>query len=236
MQLQKYQILNGSMLKLIAVISMAIDHTALVLGPELAVMGMPFATVLGKELTLYYILRRVGRLAFPIFCFLVTEGYLHTRSPRKYGLRLLLGAVVSEIPFNLMISGNILCPGYQSVYVTLLLGMLLIHFYETLLGELTKFVGMLLVVACGMLLRGDYGVPGMCLILLMYLLRNHPAAQAVLSYPLLSGGLAAWAAFVPIRLYNGQRGFIRSALLTYGFYLFYPVHMILLAMLRLALR
>lgn len=236
MKLQKFQVLDGSMLKLIAVISMAIDHTAFVLGSKMALMEIPLLVVFGKELTLYYIMRKIGRLAFPIFCFLITEGYLHTRSKKRYALRLLLFAVISEIPFNLMVSGNIFYLGKQSVYVTLLLGMLLIHLFETCSSEVIKFAGMLLIVVSAVILRADFGVTGVCLILLMHLLRNQPAAQAILSYPLLSGGIAAFAAFLPIRMYNGQRGFIKSSLLAYGFYLFYPVHMLLLAILRLALQ
>lgn len=235
MKLDKFKIFDGSVLKLIAVLSMLIDHSALILSPALAVIQMPLFTVFGKNLTLYYIMRKIGRLAFPIFAFLATEGYVHTKSPKKYALRLLLFAVISEIPFNLMVGGRVFYSGKQSVYVTLFLGILLIHIFETLREEFKKFAAMFLVLVCAFFLRADYGVAGACLILLLYILRNHTAAQTVLAYPLLSGGVAAFAAFLPIRLYNGRRGFIRTPVLAYSFYLFYPVHMLLLIALRQAL-
>ena len=89
-----------------------------------------------------------------------------------------------------------------------------------------------IVVIISMYLKSDYGMNGALVILLIYILRERPAAQAILSYPLWPGGYAALAAFLPINLYNGQRGFIKSRSAKYAFYLFYPVHMLVLALLR----
>jgi hypothetical protein len=75
--------LDGRTLKIIALVSMLIDHTGVALFPQLAWM------------------RYVGRLAFPIYCYLLTEGALHTRDIRKYIFRLLVFAAVSELPFDL---------------------------------------------------------------------------------------------------------------------------------------
>ncbi len=71
-----------------------------------------------------------GRLAFPIFAFMAVEGYFYTRSLKKYLLRLLLLAVISEIPFDLMYSGAWLYPVHQNVIWTLLIGLLGIHAME----------------------------------------------------------------------------------------------------------
>ena len=74
--LAKYQILSGSHLKLIAVVTMLIDHTALILLPCLPILQTP----LFADFTLFAILRKIGRLAFPLFCFLLAEGFHHTKN------------------------------------------------------------------------------------------------------------------------------------------------------------
>ncbi len=79
----------------------------------------------------------VGRLAFPIFAFLITEGYAHTRDWKVYAKRLFWFGVISEIPFNLMIFSSPIFPFHQNVMFTLLLGLLSIHFWETALTEPT---------------------------------------------------------------------------------------------------
>ena len=72
----------------------------------------------------------IGRLAFPIFAFMIVEGYFHTRSVKKYMLRMLVFAVVSEIPFNLMAGGRIFYPIHQNVLWTFLIALVLIHWNE----------------------------------------------------------------------------------------------------------
>lgn len=72
-----------------------------------------------------------GRLAYPIFAFMAVEGYFHTRSFRKYALRMLVFAVLSEVPFNLMCGGTWFYPVHQNVIWTLLMGLLGVHLLET---------------------------------------------------------------------------------------------------------
>ena len=72
----------------------------------------------------------VGRLAFPIFAFMTVEGYFHTHDLRKYLRRILVFAVLSEIPFDLMYGGTWFYPVHQNVIWTLLLGLLGIHRME----------------------------------------------------------------------------------------------------------
>lgn len=229
--LDKYRILSGSALKLIAVITMLIDHIGYVFY-ALPAFRQPLFTALGETVTVYFILRKIGRLAFPIYCFLIGEGLVHTRSPIKYLLRLLGFAILSEIPFNLMIGGNMLLPDRQNVFFTLFLGALSIYLYRDIKRDLVKALTMLAVLGVSVVLKADYGAAGTVVILLLYVLRERPIVQAIAGYSLFSGGIYAFAAFIPINLYNGRRGFIRSPILKYAFYLFYPLHMLLLVWLR----
>ena len=229
LSLQRLRIFSGSTLKLIAVIAMLLDHSALMLSPSLPFLTMP---LLGDKITLSFLMHKIGRLAFPLYCFLISEGFFHTRNQKRYGLRLLIFALMSELPFNLLRSGRLFYIGSQNVYFTLFLGVVALFAFENINGNLKKAVVMLAAMLAARFLKVDYGMAGVALILVMYILRSHPAAQAVVAYPLLSGGTAAFCAFLPINLYNGQRGFVRSKALQYFFYLFYPVHLLLLWLLR----
>lgn len=227
----KCRMLSGSLLKTIAIISMAIDHAAYILYPVVGVLREPF-TVAGKALTLYWIMRKIGRLAFPIFCFLIAEGYLHTRNKKQYSLRLLLFAAVSEIPFNLMCGGDYLYQDGQNVFFTLFLGLLLIHIFATVTTDWKKYLAMAAVGVIAVLLKADYGLYGALLVFMFYILREHPVAQPFFAYPLLSGEICAVAACIPINMYNGERGFIKTPLLKIAFYAFYPLHILLLVGIR----
>lgn len=224
--------LSGSWLKLIAVVAMLLDHAALILGPEIGLLHTPLIVFGGTQFTAFFLFRKVGRLAFPLFCFLLAEGYRHSRNRVKYGIGLLLFALLSEIPFNLMLGGTVLYPAKQNVFVTLSFGLLLLWIYDRDWKEIWKALGFLAVALVTVLVKADYGLQGALLVLLLHALRQKPALRMILSYPLLSGGVAAFAAFLPISLYNGQRGFIRSKGLKYGFYLFYPVHILILWMIK----
>ena len=104
--------LSGSTLKLIAIITMLIDHIGAAVIARLLIAGQ------GSEMLykIYYAMRAVGRVAFPIFCFLLVEGFFYTGSRKKYALRLFGFALLSEIPFDLAFSGKILEFGYQNVF------------------------------------------------------------------------------------------------------------------------
>ena len=101
-----YGRLSGSTLKVIAILAMTVDHIGAFLFPDILW------------------LRYIGRLTFPIMGFFVYEGWRHTRNIRRYGLRLLLFAAVSEIPFNLIHAGGLIAPHHQNNGFTLLLGLL----------------------------------------------------------------------------------------------------------------
>lgn len=234
--LDRFRVLSGSVLKLIAVITMFIDHTAYVFIYEHPFFTTPLFTMMGQTVSFYYLLRRIGRLAFPIYCFLIGEGLTRTRSRKNYLLRLLIFALISEIPFNLMIGDTILWRANQNVFFTLFLGGLSIYIYESDLNWLKKTLLMLAVLVVTVHLKADYGAAGVAAILLIYVLKGHPIVQAIAAYPLFSGGFSAVAAFLPINMYNGKRGFIQSPILKYAFYLFYPLHMLFLVGMKHLLR
>lgn len=230
-----FKILSGSILKLIAVITMLIDHTALILSPQIPLMTAPLLSVGSNTITLYYIMRKIGRLAFPIFCFLIGEGFAHTRNQKRYAFRLFLFAFISEIPYNFMKGDNLFYIKSQNIFFTLFLGVLLLYIFENINREFLKGIAMLLICGLAVILKPDYGLSGTLLILLMHVLRHLPAVQAVLAYPFLSGGLFSLAAFIPINMYNKKRGFIHSTALKYLFYLFYPLHITVLLIIKLVL-
>lgn len=125
--------ISGSTIKIIAVAAMLIDHAAAAVLARYLVGGINEAMAAGSTRTwleenaalysVYNIMRAIGRLGFPIFCFLLVEGFQRTRSVKKYFLRLGIFALVSELPFNLAICGQWSNLGYQNVYFTLALGL-----------------------------------------------------------------------------------------------------------------
>lgn len=123
--------LSGSTLKLIAIITMLIDHIGAAVIARLLIAGQ------GSEMLykIYYAMRAVGRVAFPIFCFLLVEGFFYTGSRKKYALRLFGFALLSEIPFDLAFSGKILEFGYQNVFFTLLIGLLTIMLFDAVVKK-----------------------------------------------------------------------------------------------------
>ena len=136
--------ISGSTIKIIAVVAMLIDHIgAAVLARQLMAEGLGnLATStdvtevmnwLMEHALLYYGyigIRAIGRLGFPIFCFLLVEGFQKTRNVKKYVLRMGLFALISEIPFNLAFTGRVMEFGYQNVYFTLFLGLFTLCAYE----------------------------------------------------------------------------------------------------------
>lgn len=235
--LTKFQVLSGSMLKLIAIITMLIDHTALIFANDFHELFLtPMLTIGSQSITLYYIMRKIGRFAFPIFCFLISEGFSHTRNPKRYIFNLLLFALISEIPFNLMMWHGPFYLKKQNIFFTLFLGVILLYIYKNAKNSLLKISLMLLIGAISIFIRADYGLKGTLLILFMYVLKESPIARTMLSYPLLSGGFTTLAVFIPINMYNGKRGFIKSNFLKYVFYLFYPLHILILILIWYVLR
>lgn len=209
--------LSGSSLKVIAIVSMTIDHLGLYMlgGDDPASASVT-----------YHLMRMVGRLAFPIFTFLLVEGYVHTRDIRRYMMNLLVAAIISDIPWMLL-------GGYDShnVMFTLLLGLMAVsfidRFWRNRLLTLTA-IGLMGVLA--ELLQTDYSWRGIFLICILFMFRDKPLLAFMFGLPfLMVYGLAGTAAglMMPL-LYSGQRGFATDWVSKYFFYAFYPLHLMII--------
>lgn len=189
-------------------------------------------------------LRYVGRIAFPLYCFLIAEGLFHTRNRTRYALRLLLLAVISEVPFDLFSSLKVWSLSSQNVFITLLLGLLAAWIVDATWRRM-PILSALGVAACAVAsyyLKTDYAVYGVCLIVVFYFTRFHKLAQtagfgltaaANVIWKLNTGWSKNWTyaqlyglgALVPILLYNGKPG---PKKLQWVFYFFYPAHLLIL--------
>lgn len=229
----KCRILSGSVLKLIAMITMLIDHTAAFLLRYYQPATEPLFSIKGASYSFYRVCRDVGRVAFPIFCFLLVEGFLHTRDRRKYAGNLLIFALISEIPWNFAQGGTLLYSQKQNVFFTLFLGFLGIYaieyFWEK---QIMQLACLTVLFAAAYYLKADYGWKGYIFILIMYGFRHYGAAQAVIGSCWLHYEWKACFAFLSINMYNGERGFIKGKAAKYFFYLFYPLHITILVILR----
>lgn len=217
-------------LKLIACLAMLLDHMAVIF-----------------DLSLSW--RVIGRMAFPIYCFLLAEGAFHTRNPKKYALRLAIGAVISEFAFDFSFYGRCVWQ-YQSVMLTLLLGVLALEAMKRCPNLLLKTLSVVPFALLAALCNTDYGWYGVAMVALFGLVRELPhrwlltaVGMAVLSWALGSGSVMIFgiavpvqmfclSALVPIGLYSGKK-ITRSKAAQWGFYLFYPLHMVLLRLLWL---
>lgn len=136
--------ISGSTLKLVAIITMLIDHTGAAI-IELIIQNrvknidlnntQTMMNVYKDNALLYnldYLMRSIGRVAFPIFCFLLVEGMIHTHNKLKYAIRLALFALISEIPFDLAFDGKVLEFRHQNVFFTLMIGLLVMIGFEAI--------------------------------------------------------------------------------------------------------
>jgi hypothetical protein len=261
-------VMSSFVLKLIAIITMLIDHIG-------AVFISPTA-----HPELYVLFRGTGRLAFPIFVFLIVEGFHHTKDVKKYLKRLGIFALISEIPFDLafyqyhyhseiindienMISAdneyriglqnNLIerLNSSQNVFFTLFLGLLLIYImslvekqyrHQMLVNNLLN--GALTIGFCALayIIKTDYSVAGILLIVAFYLFRGSKTMLTIVLLIITSTILSninsyratgnilyiistfATLSMIPIALYNGKKG--KSV--KYIFYIFYPAHLLII--------
>ena len=224
----KLAVLSGSALKLIACISMLSDHLAKFWFYRFTWANVVWFSVAGKSLSMLQIMQMFGRFAFPIFVFLLIEGFEHTGNRKKYGISLMVLAILSEIPFNLM-SGNALLFEKQNVMFTLLLGYLAMCSLEYFKGKpIINIVLLLVMFLVSRFMHADYQTAGFIFILLMYVLRKERVVQCIASPIILSMKLMVFLSLLLTCMYNGKRGFVKTPFLKYCFYAFYPVHMLLI--------
>ena len=232
------KIINNNTLKIIAMILMLLDHLWGTIIP-----GNQWMTL-------------IGRMAFPIFAFLIVEGFFHTSDLKKYMKRLFIFGLISEIPFNLIYTGSIIFPFHQNVMFTLLLGLLIINEIDKLKNnkEIKKKIIPILKIFLFLLISiigfVDYGVTGVLTIVVFYLFRGFKLAwigqliSLILLYIVFFEGQSVifnifnYEYFLPLQsigvlslifiwLYNGEKG-KNNKLIKYLFYSFYPVHMLVI--------
>ena len=228
-KLEKLRILDGTSLKLIAMISMVFDHVGDMFFPGALWMRM------------------IGRLAMPLFSFCIAEGYAHTKNKQRYLLRMGVFALVSEIPFDLAFTGRVGLE-HQNIMLTFFLAILALRLFDRIRGERTgekgsysvwrTALGTLAVLAMAvlaLLVKADYTIFAVIAVFLFYVLKDcRPivrdgvgvgflALTRTVGYYCTTG-----LSLVPLLLYNGKRG--RG--LKWLFYFFYPGHLLLLALLK----
>ncbi len=233
--MKKLKFINSNALKILAMAFMLLDHLWATIIPDNQWMTC------------------VGRLAFPIFAFMISEGYVHTSDFKKYTKRLLIFGLISEIPFNLMSTGSFIYPFHQNVMFTLALGLLSIREIDRFkqnagvksgLFCLLKVALFLLIGTVGFV---DYGAMGILVIIAFYIFRDIKFGWALQLAALIMLFIVTFKgqgfdltlaghgfffpiqgfgvlAMIPIGLYNGKKG-ANSKILKHAFYWFYPVHM-----------
>lgn len=223
---QRYRILNGSWIKIIAMISMVIDHLGCFILSELNITLFSFH---GYSLSLAYAARCIGRIAFPIYAFLIAEGFKYTHDRKKYALNMVVFALISEIPYNLVYSGT-LRYNVQNVYFTLLLGFLMLCAIEHFKDQKFKQFSILAILfAVSIVINSSHTYTGVILIVMMYLLDKQRAPLAIVGTALQPRFMyCSILAYIPLNMYNGKRGFIKGKVAKYFFYFFYPAHLIVL--------
>lgn len=259
-KLGKFQFLTGQGLKIIACISMFIDHfSKIFLGAIITKLfwmvengEMPFEQYQSISDFVRFRLYAIGTIAFPIFCFLLAEGFIHTKNKKRYIGSMLIFAFISEIPFDLgffseLSSRNRTFPFYflyQNVFFTLFLGLCCLFVLERLpnfekqqsrkenfRAVLLQLGTVALIAVVANFLKCDYGSMGIIFIAGFYFLRKNRILQALgylILYMATTGNqptICILIATLLILLYNGKRGKLK---LKYFFYWFYPVHIFLI--------
>lgn len=211
-------------LKVLAILAMLLDHIA--------------AVFLSDGTMLYMLMRGFGRIAFPIFCFLIVEGYFHTRNVKKYMLRLAGFAIISEIPFDICFYHKFFYWGHQNVFFTLLLGLVAIYAIDEIRKRYSnsylktvvmQFAVIILAMIAALFLSTDYNMLGILIIMVFYVNRGNIVQIAISLFVVtlcLGNTLQMYSllALIPLYLYNGKKG----PSMRYVFYVFYPAHLLIL--------
>ena len=218
--------MTSYVLKVIALISMFCDHSGYIFLGSISYLNI------------------IGRIAFPIFAFQISEGYKHTKNIQKYILRLFVFSFISQIPFTLFLKsiGN---TGFSlNVFFTLLLGLISIVIYDNIKNKYNnKFLGFIPVILLSIIahfLKCDYGWYGVILIFTFYLFKANKFLMntgviCLMSIKYLIDFVktpsiyylyfyfGAIFSLIFINLYNNKKG----KNIKYLLYIFYPLHLII---------
>lgn len=219
-KLKRLQILDGTALKLIAAFCMVLDHVGDAFFPEKVW------------------LRAIGRIAMPVFAFCVCEGFIHTSDRKRYLLRMLIFGLISEVPFDLFVSGKVFDLSHQNIMFTFAWALLGLCCFEAVssrgqgaLKDIAAALVLLGFLAGSLLLCLDYNMTATALIFVFHLLREKSAPVRIISAAAVHAAFrnkgVNWfglLGFIPVFMYNGRRG--RG--LKWLFYVFYPAHLLLI--------
>lgn len=250
--------ISGAAIKNIAYVTMLIDHFFASVYWTMTECFFPE----GDEqwlLGIYRAGRAVGRMAFVLFAFMIAEGFCYTKNRSRYCMQMAVFALLSEIPFDLALSGVWYEPKSQNVYFTLFLGVAALCLMEHMTGKVLRLG--ILAAACVLaaVLRTDYMFMGVLLIAVFYFLRGRYLWQVISGTVVLYAGIVAVylvrylgqgytlaacaksglremygaAAFLLLAFYHGKKG---RRLPKIAAYAFYPVHLLLLYGLKMLLK
>lgn len=219
------KILDSNSLKIVAISSMLLDHIAYLFIPI--------------DNFLYLIFRFIGRVCAPIMFYSVAKGYFYTRDKVKYGLRLFLFALISQIPYSLFIGNELFLFNKYNVLFTLFLAFLSLTIFDKVEDKLSKFS--LILLCLGLSFFCDWGIIGIVYTFIFYLLKDNRYKYVLyclcslgylsinfIIYKNILGFLIGIGLFLVIPLIyldNGSKG---KVYWKYLFYSFYPMHLLIL--------
>lgn len=235
------KIFTATSLKIIAMLIMVIDHVAAILLHDLVFANYSIGYRDNFMIDMVLVMRTIGRLSFPIFAFLIVESYTYTRSRPRFILRLGIFAIITEPMFNYAQNSTWLYPQYQSNMVTWTLAIIAIYLYDLILQRfentsinkilsyLTAILPVISIAVFNHFIGSDYGYEGILVCFGIYILRNNRVVAMMLASMILiaSNGsiqFMSLLAIIPILMYNDTRG----KGLKYFFYLFYPLHLLII--------
>jgi hypothetical protein len=226
--------LNRNILKYIAIAAMLSDHIAMLF--------------IEKSSSAYFIMRLIGRLTGAIMCFFVAEGFYYTRSRNKYGMRLGIFAIISQFAYTYCHAGTLFTVSLfteWNVIFTFFVGFLVLLTYERIINKPVKWI--VIGLLCAVSFLGDWRIIAPVWILCFYIFKDNKkkrfvvfsilaAAEAATYIPVMINGFEIWqiGVFLVIPLlvlYNGEKGG-DSPVHKWAFYLFYPLHFIVLGIIK----
>lgn len=267
-KIKYYQVLSGKSIKIIACVTMLVDHFSKsvlsyilnnVWFPMTIAGAMPYNHYIKIDNFIRFTLFGVGSMAFPLYCFLITEGYTHTQNKTRYIGRMFFFALLSELPVDICFFSDYSISEntfpfywkYQNVFFTYTIALACLCSLEKIkthsrhITAIKKqlfqyFSGAFCVLSAFFIaefIKSDYGGSGVLFIIAFYVFRRRRIYQIMaflLTYIVLTGNqptIFIMCANFVIFLYNGKKGKYNK----YFFYLFYPVHIMILYLITIAL-
>lgn len=230
---KKIQFLSGASLKFIAIVSMLIDHV------NKSMIYPHLVSNTGLLATVSDIFDVIGRIAFPLFCYMIVEGFFKTRSRKKYLLNLLIFGVISEVPFDMFVTASFYNKNSQNVMFTLALVLVTIWIIDALKAKMqnkpkllwyvVSFVIVVVMCIVAMAFSVDYEYHAILIGYFFYLFHDMPIFAIPFGYASMYNNPWAILGFGLTLTYNGKRG-KQNKMLNYWFY---PVHLFILGILRI---